>query len=35
MRFSIQHERTLHQVAFEFSWQPLHLPLRWDLHAPQ
>jgi hypothetical protein len=32
---SIQHERTLHQVAFEFSWHPLHFPARQDLQAPQ
>ena len=32
---SRQHDRTLHQVAFSLSWQPKHLSLRYDLHAPQ
>ncbi len=32
---SLQHVRILHQVAFSLSWQPKHLSLRYDLHAPQ
>jgi hypothetical protein len=33
--FFLQHERTLHQVAREFSWHPLHFPTEKDLQAPQ
>jgi hypothetical protein len=28
-------DRTLHQVAFLFSWQPLHFSSRYLLQAPQ
>jgi hypothetical protein len=34
-RLSMQQDRTLHQVAFIFSWQPMHLSSRYLLHAPQ